>query len=117
MRHKLCSVSAGTASTEDYVLSVKKMLWQWCAQIGYLLGIPVTSYSLDIGKAHTDFAEAKMNARLIERTLDDAEIDVLSVMSMAGVAAEAQEFEEVADRKLSPTAALVLTLVWCYLLC
>ena len=64
-------------------------------QIGYLLGIPVTSYSLDIGKAHTDFAEAKMGARLIERTLGDAEIDVLSVMSMAGVAAEAQEFEEV----------------------
>lgn len=71
------------------------MLHVLTAQIGYLLGIPVTSYSLDIGQAHTDFAEAKMKSRLIERTLSDAELDVLSVMAMAGVAAEAQEFEEV----------------------
>jgi len=46
-------------------------------------------------QAHTDFAEAKMGSRLIERRLDDAELDVLAVMSMAGVAAEAQEFEDV----------------------
>lgn len=66
-------------------------------QIGYLLGVPVTSYSLDIGRAHTDFAEAKIGVRLIERTLTDEEINVLSVMAMAGVSAEAQEFEEVGD--------------------
>ena len=93
-----------------------------CVQIGYLLGIPVTSYSLDIGKAHTDFAEAKMGSRLIERTLDDAELDVLAVMSMAGVAAEAQEFEEVRflgrqtftfplHRAVAPSRSPALTLV------
>ena len=64
-------------------------------QIGYLLGVPVTGYSLDIGKAHTDFAEAKIGSRLIERSLQDAEIDTLAVMAMAGVTAEAQAFEEV----------------------
>lgn len=62
----------------------------------------MTSYSLDIGRAHTDFAEAKIGVRLIERTLTDEEINVLSVMAMAGVSAEAQEFEEVRDTSPEP---------------
>jgi len=63
-------------------------------QTGYLLGMPVASYSLDIGRAHTDFAEGKLQQRLIERQLDDSQIDQFSLISMAGVAAEATEYEE-----------------------
>lgn len=64
-------------------------------QAGYLLGVPVVSYSLDIGRAHTDFAEAKLQQRLIERQLSDSEIDQLAIISMAGVASEATKYEEV----------------------
>lgn len=66
-------------------------------QAGYLLGVPVVDYSLDIGKAHTDFAEAKLQRRLFERQLSDAEINQLAIISMAGVASEAMAFEEVRE--------------------
>ena len=70
--------------------------FEWCwMQIGYLLGVPVAAYSLYIGQAHTDFAEAKLQRRLISRQLEDSEIDQLAIISMAGVASEAQNFEEV----------------------
>ena len=50
------------------------------------------------GKAHTDFAEAKLQRRLIEGQLEDSEIDALSVMAMAGASAEAMQYEEVCAR-------------------
>lgn len=28
--------------------------------VGYLMGVPVTSYSLSLGKEHTDFMEGKL---------------------------------------------------------
>ena len=34
-----------------------------CSQVG----VPVTGYGLDIGNQHTEFAEAKLQKRLIER--------------------------------------------------
>ena len=52
-------------------------------------------YSLDIGKAHTDFAEAKQQRRLIECRLDDHEVDELALLACAGTASEAREFDEV----------------------
>lgn len=57
--------------------------------------VPVTGYSLDIGKAHTDFAEAKLQQRLVERKLSDEEINQLAVVAMAGATAEAMNYEEV----------------------
>lgn len=51
---------------------------------GYLMGVPVTSYSLGIGQEHVEFAEAKIQARIITRDLTDAEIDALAVVSVAG---------------------------------
>lgn len=62
---------------------------------GYLMRVPVTGYSLDIGKAHTDFAEAKLQQRLVERKLSDEEINQLAVVAMAGATAEAMNYEEV----------------------
>ena len=59
------------------------------------MGVPVTNYSLDIGQAHTDFAEAKIQAKLYERFLEDSEIDQLSIIAMAGAAAEGDKYEEV----------------------
>ena len=44
--------------------------------------------------------QASLQQRLIERKLTDAEIDQLSVMSMSGVAAEAQTYEEVSAARL-----------------
>lgn len=57
--------------------------------------VPVTGYSLDIGKAHTDFAEAKLQQRLVERRLSDEEINQLAVVAMAGATAEAMNYEQV----------------------
>lgn len=57
--------------------------------------VPVTGYSLDIGKAHTDFAEAKLQQRLVERRLSDEEINQLAVVAMAGATAEAMKYEQV----------------------
>jgi hypothetical protein len=46
--------------------------------------------------------QASLQQRLIERKLTDAEIDQLSVMSMSGVAAEAQTYEEVSALDFEP---------------
>lgn len=48
------------------------------------MGVPVTSYSLGIGQEHVEFAEAKIQARIITRDLSDAEIDGLAVVAVAG---------------------------------
>ncbi len=45
--------------------------------LGYLMGVPVTGYGLDIGKEHTEFAEAKIQKRLIERVRADLDAWVL----------------------------------------
>ena len=48
-----------------------------------------------LGKEHTDLAEAALQQRLIERTLDQQEVDRLSIIAMAGATAEAMNFDEV----------------------
>ena len=53
---------------------------------------------------HTDFAEAQLQQRLIERSLEPREVDVLSVVAMAGATAEAAAHEEV----IGQTADLAL---------
>jgi hypothetical protein len=55
-----------------------------CCLAGYLMGVPVTSYSLAIGEQHVEFAEAKIQARIITRDLSDTEIDGLAVVAVAG---------------------------------
>lgn len=57
--------------------------------------VPVAGYSLSIGKAHTDFAEAKLQQRLVARKLSDQEIDQLAVVAMAGATAEAMNYDDV----------------------
>lgn len=61
----------------------------------HVLGVPVAGYSLMLGKEHTDLAEAALQQRLIERTLDQQEVDRLSIIAMAGATAEAMNFDEV----------------------
>lgn len=56
--------------------------------LGYLMGVPPTSYSLAIGQEHVEFAEAKIQARIITRDLTDAEIDALAVVAVAGMAGQ-----------------------------
>eukprot|EP00884_Botryococcus_braunii_P012174 jgi/Botrbrau1/20958/Bobra.0135s0076.1 len=73
------------------------------AQVGYLLGVPVTGYSLGIGSAHTDFAEAKLQKRLIEGFLSDSDVDQLAPIALAGATAEGRKYEEV----IGQTADLV----------
>jgi hypothetical protein len=64
--------------------------------VGYLLGVPVVGYSLDLGKEHTDFLEARLERKIVgAQRLSDDEIDALAVVAMAGVAAEAMHFPEV----------------------
>ena len=62
---------------------------------GYLLGLPVTGYSLDINSPHTSFAEADLQARLIEGFLDEAKTAKYAVLAMAGVAGEGRWSDEV----------------------
>ena len=57
------------------------------------------------GRAHTDFAEAKLQRRLIEGQLEDDEIDALSVVALAGASAEAMQYEEV-RRRIFPFPAV-----------
>ena len=63
--------------------------------VGYLLGVPITGYSLSIGKEHVDFVEARIQQRLFQSKLEAQDIDQLAVVAMAGVASEAMEFEEI----------------------
>ena len=56
---------------------------------------PVAGYSLDIGKAHTNFAEAKLQNKLIQRKLNDDEINQLAIVAMAGATAEAMNYDQV----------------------
>jgi hypothetical protein len=64
--------------------------------VGYLLGVPVVGYSLDLGKEHTDFLEARLERKIVgAQRLSEDEIDALAVVAMAGVAAEAMHFPEV----------------------
>ncbi|KAL4452273.1 hypothetical protein ABPG75_007935 [Micractinium tetrahymenae] len=62
---------------------------------GYLLGVPVANYSCTLGKEHTDFAEAKLQKRLIEGVLEPQQVDQLSVIAMAGATSEAMKYDEV----------------------
>ncbi|CAG9462860.1 unnamed protein product [Pedinophyceae sp. YPF-701] len=63
--------------------------------IGYLCGVAIGDYSLDLGKEHTDFVESKLERRIIEGKLDEDTLNVLAVVAMAGVAAEGTNYEEV----------------------
>eukprot|EP00793_Prasinoderma_coloniale_P002134 PRCOL_00002642-RA len=63
--------------------------------VSYCLGTPVISYSLDLGAEHTDLAEASLDRPLALKLIDDAELDRLAVMAMAGVAAEGLEYDQV----------------------
>lgn len=44
----------------------------------------MANYSCTLGKEHTDFAEAKLQKRLIEGVLEPQQVDQLSVIAMAG---------------------------------
>jgi hypothetical protein len=45
--------------------------------VAYLLGLPVCGYNLDLGREQTALVEAKLQARLFERNLEDTDIDIL----------------------------------------
>ena len=63
--------------------------------LAHLLGVPVVGYSLMLGKEHTDLAEAALQRRLIEKQLDEQEVNRLGIIAMAGATAEAMNFPEV----------------------
>ena len=63
--------------------------------VGYLLGVPIGGYSLNLAKEHIDFVEGKLGRSMFVEDLGEQELNVLAVISMAGVAAEGMAFEEV----------------------
>ncbi|KAK9814053.1 hypothetical protein WJX73_010787 [Symbiochloris irregularis] len=63
--------------------------------VGYLMGLPVTRYTLSIGKASTEFVENRDSQILYGRILEDQQVDQYSVLSMAGAASEAMKYEDV----------------------
>ena len=63
--------------------------------VGYLVGVPVTSYSLALGREHVEFAEASLGARLIERTLEDSQVDALALVVVAGIAGEGLAHDDI----------------------
>lgn len=71
--------------------------------VAYLVGVPVCSYSLDIGQEHTNLIDDKLQRRIYEGRLEAGELDKLAAVSMAGLAAEGLNYEEV----MGQTADLV----------
>ncbi|GAQ85236.1 hypothetical protein KFL_002250160 [Klebsormidium nitens] len=63
--------------------------------VAYMLGIPITGYSLDIGREHTNLVDFKLQKRLLEGLLNVSELERLSVVAMAGLAAEGLNFDKV----------------------
>ncbi|GBF99893.1 hypothetical protein Rsub_12689 [Raphidocelis subcapitata] len=63
--------------------------------VGYLLGVPVTGYSVAMTREHTEFAEAKLQARIFQRDLSEDDVNSLAAVSVAGIAAEGMAHEEV----------------------
>ncbi len=94
-----------------------------CAlQVAYLVGLPILGYSVQLGKEHVELAEAKMQKRIIERNLEDDEIDSLAVMAVAGMASEGMKYDEVRvpqqnnkQRNAWLVGWLVTHLTWCSL--
>lgn len=63
--------------------------------VGYLLGVPIASYSLSLAQEHIDFVEGKLGRSMFVQPLEDSELDVLAIISMSGVAAEGVHFDDV----------------------
>lgn len=63
--------------------------------VGYLVGCPVTNYSIELGRERTEFVESRLQKRLIEEFLDADDIDSLALVAVAGISAEGQAYEEV----------------------
>jgi hypothetical protein len=53
-------------------------------QVGYLLGLPVTGYSVAITSQHVEFAEAQLQARIFTKDLSEKDVDQLAAVSVAG---------------------------------
>ncbi|XWS41476.1 hypothetical protein CRYUN_Cryun17cG0085100 [Craigia yunnanensis] len=63
--------------------------------IGYLLGIPILGYALDIGKEHVNLIDEKLEKLIYSGQLDAKELDRLAVVAMAGLAAEGLKYDKV----------------------
>ncbi|KAK8652760.1 hypothetical protein V6N13_126785 [Hibiscus sabdariffa] len=63
--------------------------------IGYLLGLPILGYSLDIGKEHVNLIDEKLEKLIYSGQLDAKELDRLAVVAMAGLAAEGLQYDKV----------------------
>ncbi|KAF6149317.1 hypothetical protein GIB67_026173 [Kingdonia uniflora] len=63
--------------------------------VAYLLGLPILGYSLDIGKEHVNLIGEKLQKLIYSGKLDEKELDRLSVITMAGLAAEGLEYDKV----------------------
>ncbi|KAK8305262.1 hypothetical protein V6Z11_D03G049600 [Gossypium hirsutum] len=63
--------------------------------IGYLLGLPILGYSLDIGKEHVNLIDEKLEKLIYSGQLDAKELDRLAVAAMAGLAAEGLKYDKV----------------------
>jgi hypothetical protein len=61
--------------------------------------VPVTAYSLDLGKEHTDLLDAKLQRKMMTPgpagKIAASDVDLLAVIAMAGVAAEGMSYEQV----------------------
>ncbi|XP_021736640.1 uncharacterized protein LOC110703197 isoform X1 [Chenopodium quinoa] len=63
--------------------------------VAYLLGLPILSYSLDIGKEHVNLVNDELEKLIYSGQLDSKELDRLAVVSMAGLAAEGLTYDKV----------------------
>lgn len=63
--------------------------------IAYLLGVPILGYSLDIGKEHVNLIDERLEKLIYSGLLDAKELDRLAVVAMAGLTAEALQYDKV----------------------
>ncbi|KAF9681964.1 hypothetical protein SADUNF_Sadunf05G0058000 [Salix dunnii] len=63
--------------------------------VGYLIGLPILNYSLDIGKEHVNLIDERLEKLIYSGQLDAKELDRLAVVAMAGLAAEGLQYDKV----------------------
>merc|ERR1712113_644247 len=49
--------------------------------VGYLFGVPIAGYTLDVSKEHIDFVEGKLGKSMFVDDIEEGDLDMLSIVA------------------------------------